>query len=420
MTDKITYIREYMKENGISIEDLSKQTGVTRRFIQDISNGYIESGKSQYKPEGKKCIEYGDMIYEAISKESIVDDIDISNISDKDNYSKEELEELLDDLKETAEQVKIERTKKSIIQGIDRENIKKKAQYELLMEEIKTDLTDIGEKKYIQQEKSFMKSSKDQVQLISDWHIGQMFNSPFGSYNFKIAINRVNELYNNIIEIRNTHKTENIHVVCLGDLIQGDIHDIFNITNEFPVTKQVVKAAELITELLVKLSSEFNNVYVYSIVGNHSRRKPEKDKSDINDYMDEQIMDFVSIMLKHIDNIIFIPYTHPAQAHFRIKHTNFMAIHGDTIKIGNERGANKLFTQAARKFGVITDVILAGHLHYPSVQEYNGLKVIQAGCLPGSGDDYTTEKGLISNPSQTALVLDDNGIVCSYIIEFKK
>ena len=62
---------------------------------------------------------------------------------------------------------------------------------------------------------------------------------------------------------------------------------------------------------------------------------------------------------------------------------------------------------------------LYGHMHTPSMDEINGIKMVRSGSIPGSGDNYTIEKRLSGKPSQTVLVCDNSGIKCIYNVELK-
>ena len=63
--------------------------------------------------------------------------------------------------------------------------------------------------------------------------------------------------------------------------------------------------------------------------------------------------------------------------------------------------------------------VLCGHKHYPAMSDISGIKVIQSGSLVGSGDEYTRQKRLTGEPSQTVLIVNDKGIKCHYPIVLK-
>ena len=62
--------------------------------------------------------------------------------------------------------------------------------------------------------------------------------------------------------------------------------------------------------------------------------------------------------------------------------------------------------------------VLMGHRHYPSFTDESGVKIIQAGSLAGSGDDFTIEKRLKGNASQTICSCDGTGeLECFYPVD---
>ena len=70
--------------------------------------------------------------------------------------------------------------------------------------------------------------------------------------------------------------------------------------------------------------------------------------------------------------------------------------------------------------GFIPYCILFGHKHYPATSEINGIKLVQSGSFPGSGDDHTVELRLSGKPSQTVLVCNESGIECNYTVELEQ
>lgn len=410
-------IKNYMKINDITIPELSNKTGVTKRFIQDISSGAIENGNSQYKKDSQICKKYCEIIIREIGEDNLIpDQITKEDVIDTDKISVDELKKLIDKYNNKLEKIKKESYKLNIIRNSNSKPLKKEAEYEILLEGLENSIKNIGKKELIQVNHSFNKSDNDIIVSVADWHIGQQCKSEWGFYNYDTAVKRITQYYNEIIKIKDTHNIENCHVVCLGDLIHGDIHAIFDRSNEFTLNMQISNTINLLEEFLLKLSEHFKNVYVYGVVGNHSRRKTSKDDADINDYMDDQIINLTSKILSHVGNINFTPHIHPTKAYFKVKNLNVLAVHGDKINVTNQNGVYKLVTQAMA-INKKVDIIISGHLHHAATNEYNNIKTIQVGCLPGSGDDYTIDKGIAGEPSQTVLVVNENGILCNYTIK---
>lgn len=410
-------IRQYMEGNNVTIKDLSEKSGVAERFVKAIRSGAVENGK-EYKENGRAYKKYIPILIEYIENDINVEKITREDIQEDTKLSEEELDNKIEKFNEAAEKLKKERIKLTLIRNAEDRKIRKEAKFELILEDLRSELQEIGKHRYIQKQNNFEISNNDVLVTVADWHIGQTIDSTYGYYNFEAAQRRVNEYYSKILDIKKRHTAENCHVVCLGDLIQGDIHQVFNRSNEFTINEQVRKAVELLSEFLEKLSENFKNVYVYGVVGNHSRRNPSKEDADINDNMDDQILEFVQMILKDVKNIKFSPHIHPTQSYFKIKNLNFLAIHGDKQKVNNAKNIYQLATQLLT-IGKRVDIVLSGHLHHSSINEYNTVRSIQVGCLPGSGDDFTIEKSLTGRPSQTVLVINDEDIECIYTIYLK-
>ena len=81
----------------------------------------------------------------------------------------------------------------------------------------------------------------------------------------------------------------------------------------------------------------------------------------------------------------------------------------------NQNGLAKL----SMMIGYFPYCVLLGHKHFPATTEINGIKMVQSGSMPGSGDDHTIELRLSGKPSQTVLVCNKDGIECNYTVELE-
>ena len=249
---------------------------------------------------------------------------------------------------------------------------------------------------------------------LSDLHIGQTFDSYWGSYNSDIAANRLNEYLNEIIRIGKLHNAKNIHLCSIGDQISGAIHTTIQITNKENVIEQVKTAIDLISSFAYELTKHFENVFFYDVSGNHSRLNPNKDMTLRDERLDNLIAWSVCKLLSHIDN--FRDMTHrrfdDTIAEANIEGKNYLLVHGDIDSI-NKTGIGNLVTM----LGFCTEYIVCGHRHTPAMNEFNGIRVYQSGSMPGSGDDYTVSHRMSGKPSQTVLVCNSKGVVCDYNVD---
>ena len=254
----------------------------------------------------------------------------------------------------------------------------------------------------------------DLLVMLTDLHIGQTFKSMWGEYNTDIAKVRLNQYLNEILKIQKTHGSEKCYVSLQGDLISGNIHSTIQISNRENVIEQMKIAIELISSFCYELTKYFSQVYLYNVSGNHSRLVENKDKAVHGERLDDFIGWDVGRTLEHIDNFHMIQHRNLdlGIADINIRGKSYISLHGD-FDTFNKQGVLNLCSM----LGFFPYACLYGHLHTPSTDEVNGIKMIRSGSLSGSGDDYTIEKRLCSKPSQTVMVCTDKGIKCIYNVE---
>ena len=199
---------------------------------------------------------------------------------------------------------------------------------------------------------------------LSDLHIGQTFNSFWGSYNTDIAKKRLNEYLGEVIKIGKVHNSKDVHICSIGDQISGAIHTTIQITNKENVIEQVKFAIELISSFAYELTKHFENVYFYDVSGNHSRLNPNKDLTLRDERLDNLIGWSVCGLMKHIEN--FHDMTHrkfdDTIAEANICGKNYLLIHGDMDSI-NKTGIGNLVTM----LGFCPEYIVCGHIHYQAL-----------------------------------------------------
>ena len=256
----------------------------------------------------------------------------------------------------------------------------------------------------------------DLLCALSDLHIGQTFKSYWGEYNTDIAKRRLDKYLNEILYIQAVHDSEKCYLILQGDLISGNIHRTIQISNKENVIEQMKIAIELISSFCYELTKHFSEVYLFNVVGNHSRLVENKDIAVHDERLDDFIGWDVGRTLDHIENFHMVSYRNLdiGIADINVRGKNYIAVHGDNDAF-NKQGVLNLSSM----LGFFPYACLYGHLHTPSYDEVNGIKMIRSGSLSGAGDDYTIEKRLSGEPSQTVLVCDEKGIRCIYNVGLK-
>lgn len=326
-----------------------------------------------------------------------------------DDDFKKEQEELLREIKKEKIKLRDERTESN--RGIRIEaRVEDKLDYleDIISKQGKIDYKPLKpeERKAIQ-----IKSDNDLVIMLSDLHIGQTFASAWGRYDLEVAKDRMQQYLHKIIEIKDRHNSENCFVTLQGDMISNSIHKSIAITNRENVIEQVIEASEMVTSFLAELSRYFNNVTVASVVGNHSRIDKKEDALK-DERLDTIIEWYAKSKLEDFENIEFVDAFDNTFTSFVVRDKVYFVVHGDYDQM-NQSGLAKLSMMA----GFFPYCVLFGHKHFPATTEINGIKLVQSGSLPGSGDDHTIELRLSGKPSQTVLVCTEKGIECNYTVE---
>lgn len=243
----------------------------------------------------------------------------------------------------------------------------------------------------------------DMVILLTDWHIGADYDNSYGRYNTDIAKERLGRLLETVRSEILRGYYRNAHIVLGGDMISGNIHRTVAVTNRENVVEQIKIAAEYLTEFTYQICQDFDNVYLYSVSGNHSRIADKKEALK-DERLDELLPFIVDNSLSHVRNLIVSPNEETSLKAFRVKDKRFVVVHGDYDAFTPTGIAN-----LSLMLGYIPDVILVGHKHTAAYEEISGVKVIRGGSLGGSGDDFSVAHRMRCNPSQTLLCVNDQG-----------
>lgn len=264
-------------------------------------------------------------------------------------------------------------------------------------------ISETGKEKYKPSVVKTIDGDADMIICLSDLHIGQ----DTGSYNSDVAKERLDEYLTQLIKIQKRNSAKSAYVLLMGDMISGNIHLTVQLQNRENAVEQVVKASELVSDFLYELSKHFENVFVNSVSGNHSRINL-KENVLRNERLDSLIPWYLKAKLEHIDNIIFIDEFNydPTIGSIEVRGKEYLVVHGDFDSF-DQSGVAKLVLM----IGHTVEGIFYGHLHNNSYQNISNIKIIRSGSLCGTGDDYTVSKRISGNPEQMAVVVDDGGIV---------
>lgn len=246
------------------------------------------------------------------------------------------------------------------------------ARVEEKLDKLESELTSLGRTNFDEHNNVSINSDNDMLIILSDLHIGQTFDSIFGKYNTDIAKDRLNQLLNEVISIRELHNSKNCYVSLQGDLISGNIHKSIQVSNRENVIEQIKIATELISSFCYELSLHFETVFMSNVSGNHTRMD-RKDDAIHDERLDDIISWAVELSIKHIDNFhVLHRNIDTGISDILIRGKSYIAVHGDYDGF-NKSGVQNL----CLALGFVPYAITYGHLHVCSVDETNGVKMIR-------------------------------------------
>lgn len=254
-------------------------------------------------------------------------------------------------------------------------------------------------------------SDNDLLVSLNDLHYGASHSNYWGTYNSDVCREMMRKYLTRVINIADTHGSENCIVWENGDVISGSIHRSIQITNKENVIEQIMGASELVAEFIAELSKHFKTVKFISVSGNHSRLDPNKDNALVDERLDDLVDWYLTARLQNFKNVQIGADKIDSTIYLvNIRGKNYCGVHGDFD--GSAGKVQSLQTMVGKPLYAV----LSGHLHHNKVDEVQGIKTVMAGSFLGM-DDYCVQKRIYGRPEQMVCVCDENGIVCHYDID---
>lgn len=256
-------------------------------------------------------------------------------------------------------------------------------------------------------------SDNDLLVSLNDIHYGAIVQNYWCHYSPEICANMMREYLMQIIDIARSHQSENCYVWANGDMISGNIHYEIAMSNRENLIQQVMGVSELVAQFLSELCSHFNHVYFISVAGNHSRIG-QKDKSIMNERLDDLVEWYLAARLQHYSNLTIgcgekIDTTMYV---LNVRGKNYVGVHGDYDP--SPANIQTLQTMVQRP----VYAVLCGHKHHCAMDYVQGIRTVMAGSFQGM-DSYCVQRRIYGKPQQMVCVCDKRGIRCSYDIDLE-
>lgn len=256
-------------------------------------------------------------------------------------------------------------------------------------------------------------SDNDLLVSLNDIHFGACYDNYWGAYNSDICKQMMEMYASRIIDIAQTHHSENCIIWENGDAISGSIHRSIQVSNKENVIEQIIGVSELIANFIALLSQHFRTVRFVSVSGNHSRIEPNKDNAIVAERLDDLIEWYLSARLQNLENVhIGGARVDPTMYLINVRGLYYCGVHGDFD--GSPGKIQSLQTMIGKPIYAV----LSGHLHHNKVDDVQGVKSIMAGSFLGV-DDYCAQKRIFGKPEQLVCVCNSGGVMCYYDISLK-
>ena len=326
----------------------------------------------------------------------------VFNVNNEDNYFKElqlERQEL------AKQQIKF-RDERNELNRILREEARKESYKDMIKRTICENVKPID----ISISHSTFNSDTDLLVHFTDIHTGIKINNWKNVFNEDVLKERVEKYVSEIIKIREFHNSQNCYLV-IGEIISGLIHANLRLQNNMDLIEQFKYISELISSMLVELSSNFNHVYVYTTQGNHSRVVAKKENSIDGENMDVLLPFYLKARLQNINNVSICDNDiEPEIAMFNIRGNHVFSSHG------HKDSPSTVVQNFTMMFGVKPDIVLLGHRHSNGMTTVYDTKVIESGCVSGT-DSFAVSIRKANRPEQTVSVVGNEGLICLYDIQ---
>lgn len=245
---------------------------------------------------------------------------------------------------------------------------------------------------------------KEALLAFSDWHYGMVTDNIWNKYNVAICKERICKVVSYAEEYIRNNNISRLHLVMLGDAAHGAIHTSCRVKSEEETCDQLMHVAEIISEVVNRLSESVNEVIVYSCYGNHMRTIQNKTESVHSDNMEKIIPWWMKERLKDNSKVKIIESEYREFTRIDILGSRICCVHGD---LDNFRDlgvtVNTIFSKI---YGETIDYTVSGDKHHLEEFERFGIESILVRSLCGS-DDYASEKRLYSKAGQTLMIFND-------------
>ena len=262
--------------------------------------------------------------------------------------------------------------------------------------------------------------SREGILFIGDTHVGEVVSPEqtynFGKYDIETFIIRLQHIADTVKShvIDSKKKLKKLHLILLGDIVSGNIHDELALNAHGDVTDWILVSYKSIVSLVEELKPYIEDeINIYGVPGNHGRMKAKPQyKNFYNNY------DFITY--KFIEEYYNGSRDSKVKCVFKkcffdiadIHGNKFLFLHGNNIKswagipfYGIDR-SYKILSALLTNTGQRMDYMVMGHFHTGVDMARFGGEIIVNGSVIGN-NEFSIANNFASTPSQTFLISEE-------------
>ncbi|MFJ7982446.1 hypothetical protein ACIQ1D_19470 [Lysinibacillus xylanilyticus] len=248
--------------------------------------------------------------------------------------------------------------------------------------------------------------------LLSDLHKGMVTSNHWNTFNEEVFYQRIEQTISETIAYQELTGARELHVMQLGDLIEGNLHRLTKIGETETAIEQTKSVAEALARLTATLANYFEKVVIHSVKGNHDRVSSRKEEEIKTESFHDFVVWYMEARLESMPNVTIMENEYDSEIIVaEILGNTYFGVHGH---LDSYPTVIQNLTLMIKKFPT---AVFAGHIHKNFENEIHGVDLIVNGGFAGT-NGYAKDSRLISKAHQKLLWLDKNGRKATFYIKY--